>query len=165
MSSTSRRTCVIRWRCPRCQPPAGSVTSTRSSFSRRSSSSRSSSASRAAKTSSTARRATLYACPADGSLISRPASLILLLLPRYVVRALRSSSSVAAALPAAIASSVMSCRSTGLRGYRRRKNQTVDPYAGFTEVYDAWSAHMTEDVDFYVDLAREAADGPIVELG
>jgi SAM-dependent methyltransferase len=40
----------------------------------------------------------------------------------------------------------------------------VDPYAGFTEVYDAWSAHMTEDVDFYVDLAREAGDGPVVEL-
>jgi len=29
--------------------------------------------------------------------------------------------------------------------------------------YDAWSADMTEDVDFYVELAREA-DGPVVEL-
>ena len=29
--------------------------------------------------------------------------------------------------------------------------------------YDEWSAHMTEDVPFYVGLAREA-DGPIVEL-
>jgi SAM-dependent methyltransferase len=30
-------------------------------------------------------------------------------------------------------------------------------------VYDAWSSHMTEDVEFYVELAREA-DGPVVEL-
>ena len=29
--------------------------------------------------------------------------------------------------------------------------------------YDEWSAHMTEDVAFYVELAREA-DGPLVEL-
>jgi SAM-dependent methyltransferase len=29
--------------------------------------------------------------------------------------------------------------------------------------YDEWSAHMTEDVPFYVALAREAA-GPVVEL-
>jgi ubiquinone/menaquinone biosynthesis C-methylase UbiE len=39
----------------------------------------------------------------------------------------------------------------------------VDEYAGIAEVYDVWSAHMTEDVPFYVDLAREA-DGPVVEL-
>lgn len=36
-------------------------------------------------------------------------------------------------------------------------------YDAFAPVYDAWSAHMTEDVAFYVSLAREA-DGPIVEL-
>lgn len=36
-------------------------------------------------------------------------------------------------------------------------------YDGFAQIYDTWSAHMTEDVDFYVNLAREA-DGPIVEL-
>jgi ubiquinone/menaquinone biosynthesis C-methylase UbiE len=34
---------------------------------------------------------------------------------------------------------------------------------GFARRYDEWSAHMTEDIPFYVDLAREA-DGPIVEL-
>jgi len=39
----------------------------------------------------------------------------------------------------------------------------VDKYAGLAEVYDVWSAHMTDDVPFYVDLAREA-DGPVVEL-
>jgi len=33
----------------------------------------------------------------------------------------------------------------------------------FADRYDEWSAHMTEDVGFYVDLAREA-DGPLVEL-
>src|SRR5690348_10406086 len=34
---------------------------------------------------------------------------------------------------------------------------------GFADRYDEWSAGMTEDVPFYVELAREAA-GPIVEL-
>lgn len=33
----------------------------------------------------------------------------------------------------------------------------------FADRYDEWSAHMTEDVAFYVGLAR-AADGPVVEL-
>ena len=33
----------------------------------------------------------------------------------------------------------------------------------FQSRYDEWSAHMTEDVAFYVELAREA-DGPLVEL-
>ncbi len=33
----------------------------------------------------------------------------------------------------------------------------------FAENYDRWAADMTEDVPFYVELAREA-DGPIVEL-
>jgi ubiquinone/menaquinone biosynthesis C-methylase UbiE len=36
-------------------------------------------------------------------------------------------------------------------------------YEGFASVYDAWAADMTEDVDFYVGLAREA-EGPIIEL-
>jgi ubiquinone/menaquinone biosynthesis C-methylase UbiE len=36
-------------------------------------------------------------------------------------------------------------------------------YEGFAPVYDAWAADMTEDVDFYVELAREA-QGPVVEL-
>ena len=30
-------------------------------------------------------------------------------------------------------------------------------------IYDAWAAHMTEDVAHYVSLARET-DGPVVEL-
>jgi SAM-dependent methyltransferase len=33
----------------------------------------------------------------------------------------------------------------------------------FTHRYDEWSAHMQEDIVFYVELARQA-DGPIVEL-
>jgi trans-aconitate methyltransferase len=36
-------------------------------------------------------------------------------------------------------------------------------YEPFAAIYDRWAAHMTEDVSFYVELAREA-DGPIVEL-
>jgi SAM-dependent methyltransferase len=39
----------------------------------------------------------------------------------------------------------------------------VSAYDGFAAIYDAWSSDMTEDVDFYVELAHEA-DGPIVEL-
>jgi SAM-dependent methyltransferase len=38
-----------------------------------------------------------------------------------------------------------------------------DAYDAFAPVYDRWSAHMTEDVAWYVELAR-AADGPVVEL-
>jgi ubiquinone/menaquinone biosynthesis C-methylase UbiE len=34
---------------------------------------------------------------------------------------------------------------------------------GFAERYEEWSAGMTEDVPFYVELAMEA-DGPVVEL-
>jgi SAM-dependent methyltransferase len=33
----------------------------------------------------------------------------------------------------------------------------------FSRNYDAWSAHMTADIAFYVELARQA-DGPLVEL-
>ena len=36
-------------------------------------------------------------------------------------------------------------------------------YEPFAPVYDRWSAHMTEDVAFYVELARET-EGPLVEL-
>ena len=36
-------------------------------------------------------------------------------------------------------------------------------YDGFAPIYDRWSENMTEDVDFYVELAREA-NGPVVEL-
>jgi SAM-dependent methyltransferase len=39
----------------------------------------------------------------------------------------------------------------------------VSAYDAFAPVYDDWASHMTEDVDFYVSLAREA-DGPLVEL-
>jgi SAM-dependent methyltransferase len=39
----------------------------------------------------------------------------------------------------------------------------VDPYAAFADIYEEWSAPMTEDVPFYVELAREA-EGPVVEL-
>ena len=40
----------------------------------------------------------------------------------------------------------------------------MSAYDPFAEIYDEWAAVMTEDVAFYVELAREA-DGPIVELG
>ena len=39
----------------------------------------------------------------------------------------------------------------------------MSAYDAFAAVYDDWSAHMTEDVDFYVSLAAEA-EGPVVEL-
>jgi ubiquinone/menaquinone biosynthesis C-methylase UbiE len=39
----------------------------------------------------------------------------------------------------------------------------MDAYAAFADVYEQWSAPMTEDVPHYVALAQEA-DGPVVEL-
>lgn len=36
-------------------------------------------------------------------------------------------------------------------------------YDAFAPIYDEWAAHMTEDVSFYVELARRS-DGPLVEL-
>ncbi len=37
-------------------------------------------------------------------------------------------------------------------------------YDAIARLYDPWSRSVTEDVEFYVDLAREAG-GPVVELG
>jgi SAM-dependent methyltransferase len=37
-------------------------------------------------------------------------------------------------------------------------------YDPFAAVYDVWASDMTEDVPYYVELAREAPDGPVVEL-
>jgi SAM-dependent methyltransferase len=39
----------------------------------------------------------------------------------------------------------------------------MSAYDPFAPIYDDWSAHMTEDVPFYVELARET-EGPLVEL-
>jgi len=39
----------------------------------------------------------------------------------------------------------------------------LSDYDVFAPIYDDWSAHMTEDVAWYVGLAQEA-DGPVVEL-
>ena len=39
----------------------------------------------------------------------------------------------------------------------------MSAYDAFAAVYDEWSSHMTEDVGFYVELARET-EGPLVEL-
>src|SRR6476619_6808660 len=38
-------------------------------------------------------------------------------------------------------------------------------YDGWAPDYADWAAEMTEDVPFYVELAREAAGDTIVELG
>ena len=40
----------------------------------------------------------------------------------------------------------------------------MDAYDGLAPLYDHWAEHMTDDVPFYVALARDAAAGPIVEL-
>ncbi len=40
----------------------------------------------------------------------------------------------------------------------------MSEYDAFAAFYDEWASHMTEDVPFYVELARET-DGPLVELG
>jgi SAM-dependent methyltransferase len=39
----------------------------------------------------------------------------------------------------------------------------LSTYDAFAPIYDDWSAHMTEDVPFYVELAR-ATEGTLVEL-
>ncbi len=39
----------------------------------------------------------------------------------------------------------------------------MSSYDAFAPIYDDWSAHMTDDVAFYVELARET-EGPLVEL-
>jgi SAM-dependent methyltransferase len=39
----------------------------------------------------------------------------------------------------------------------------VSTYDAFAPIYDEWAEHMTEDVGFYVELARET-EGPLVEL-
>jgi len=39
----------------------------------------------------------------------------------------------------------------------------VNAYDAFAPIYDEWAAHMTEDVPFYVELARDT-EGPLVEL-
>jgi SAM-dependent methyltransferase len=40
----------------------------------------------------------------------------------------------------------------------------VNSYDAISRLYDPWSVSVTEDVRFYVELAREAG-GPVVELG
>ena len=42
--------------------------------------------------------------------------------------------------------------------------QLVSVYDAFAPVYSDWSAEMTEDVPFYLELARET-DGPIDVAG
>ena len=39
----------------------------------------------------------------------------------------------------------------------------MSSYDAFAPIYDDWSAQMTDDVPFYVELARET-EGPLVEL-
>ena len=39
----------------------------------------------------------------------------------------------------------------------------MDSYRAFAAIYDDWASHMTEDVPFYVELARDA-EGTVVEL-
>src|SRR5919202_3783997 len=39
------------------------------------------------------------------------------------------------------------------------------PYDAIARLYDPWSRSVTEDVPFYVEEARRAAPGPVVELG
>ena len=39
------------------------------------------------------------------------------------------------------------------------------PYDAIARLYDSWSLSVTEDVPFYIEEARAAGDGPVVELG
>jgi SAM-dependent methyltransferase len=42
---------------------------------------------------------------------------------------------------------------------------TVSSYDAIARLYDPWSASVTEDVEFYVEEARSAGGGDVVELG
>ena len=44
------------------------------------------------------------------------------------------------------------------------KHPQASPYDSLAELYDPWSASVTEDVGFYLEEARRAG-GPVVELG
>jgi len=46
----------------------------------------------------------------------------------------------------------------------RRDERGSSPYDAIAALYDPWSRSVTEDVDFYVEQARDAG-GPVVELG
>jgi SAM-dependent methyltransferase len=39
------------------------------------------------------------------------------------------------------------------------------PYDAIAQLYDPWSRSVVEDVEFYVELARQAGGGSVVELG
>ena len=41
----------------------------------------------------------------------------------------------------------------------------ASPYDAIARLYDPWSRSVTEDIPFYVEEARRAGDGPVVELG
>jgi SAM-dependent methyltransferase len=43
--------------------------------------------------------------------------------------------------------------------------QDASPYDRIAQLYDPWSASVREDVPFYLEEARKAAPGPVVELG
>ena len=44
-------------------------------------------------------------------------------------------------------------------------HEGASPYDAIARLYDPWSASVTEDVPFYLEEARRAAPGPVVELG
>ena len=46
-----------------------------------------------------------------------------------------------------------------------RAEAVASGYDAIARLYDEWSRSVVEDVGFYVDEAREAAPGPVVELG
>jgi len=46
-----------------------------------------------------------------------------------------------------------------------RPKQSPSPYDAIARLYDPWSRSVTEDVPFYVEEAKAAGEGPVVELG
>ena len=47
----------------------------------------------------------------------------------------------------------------------RERAEVASPYDAIAELYNPWSRSVTEDVPFYVEEARRAGGGPVVELG
>jgi SAM-dependent methyltransferase len=47
----------------------------------------------------------------------------------------------------------------------RHASRSASPYDAIARLYDPWSTSVTEDIPFYLEEARKAAPGPVVELG
>ena len=159
MSSASRMICVSGWRCPSGGRSPGSVTSRPSAAS--SLPARSSAACRSSTAASRRSRTAFSAMPVSRSRTSRSASFSSLFRPRNRTRSILERVGGVSRLDRAQS---LVLERLGVHPPTVPSAFVTSRYDPFAAVYDSWAADMTEDVPFYVELARQAPDGPIVEL-